>query len=559
MRSSTISAVATALLVAIACSPIAEADVLTVAYETTVPGYYLSSGRGITHDDAGNAYVIGRYVGEQQQSHAIIIKLDPAGEEEWIRVIDGADHDYAEDLVLDPAGDLLITGWTDSPDFPTTQGPLGTVNFRDAFIMKLDASDGAIIFSTKLGGDYTDQGHGIAVNGAGEICLLGRTGSTDFPTTPDAYQGEPSAPLYIYTDVFVTRLNAQADSIIYSSYFGGFEDEYASGFDLAPDGGYVFGGRTTSDDLPLVNPILASPNGIFVSKLSADGSTLEFSTYYGGEDVDRATGLAAGPDGAIYITGTTRSLLLPTTPGAYQPDFVGEVDGCEEGFPGVTVNCEDAFVAKMTTDGTLVYGTYLAGTDRDDGVDIAVDDLGAAYVIGYSASSDFPGSSGCCAFMFVSKLSPAGDDLVFSHAVMSGSYNAGHGISIDGPASIYFTGAVNVPADVYVSKLTDENPATVDDWGLAGGRRLSNSPNPFNPSTRIAFELPAPARVSMTIHNAAGRLVRTLIDDEERDRGTHVITWDGRDEDGAAVASGVYFCRVDAEGLRLTRRMVLLK
>ena len=561
MRIQTITVAAAVILLTITCAATGTAQMLTVAYETTIDGYYLAAGRGIVHDDAGNAYVIGTHIGNQNQNHIIIVKLNPLGDEEWTTTIEGADHDYAGDITLDPAGDLLMTGWSDSPDFPTTQGPLGTVNFRDAFIMKLAASDGSIMFSTRLGGDYTDEGHGIRVNEAGEICLVGLTGSTDFPTTPDAYQGEPSAPLYIYTDVFVTKLSAQADSIIYSSYFGGFMDEYPTALDLSPDGGYVFGGRTTSEDLPLVNPIISSPEELFVSKLSADGGTVEFSTYYGGEDRDLMGRLAVDSEGSIYITGSTRSTQLPTTPGAYQPDFVGAINGCEEGFPGTPVNCEDAFIAKMFPDGRgLAYGTYLGGTSIDGGVGIAVDDLGAAHVVGHSISGDFPGASGCCGIVFVSKLSPAGDELLFSHTVLSGSNNHGHGISVDGSEDVYFTGAINVPADVYISRLTEGDPSGVDESEVAGRHHLlQNSPNPFNLRTKIVLELPAPARVSMAINNVAGRVVRTLIDNEERSAGRCVTRWDGRDDNGVDLPSGVYFCRVDVEGRTLTQRMVLLK
>ncbi len=552
---------ATALLLAFALVAAATADMLTVAYETTIDGYNLAGGRGIVHDDAGNAYVVGQHIGNQNQNHIIIVKLDPLGDEEWTTTIEGASHDFANDIALAPDGDLLVTGWTDSPDFPTTQGPLGDVNFRDAFVMKLDASDGSTVWSTRLGGNYTDEGHGVRVNDAGEICLVGQTGSSNFPTTPDAYQEEPSAPLFIYTDVFVTKLTAQADSILYSTYFGGFEDERPTGLDLSPDGSYVFGGTTTSDDLPLVNPIVASPEDLFVSVLSADGSTVEFSTYFGGENTDMMGGLVVDSEGAIYITGSTRSTGFPTTPGAFQPSFVGEINGCEEGFPGTPVNCEDAFIAKMLPDGRgLVYGTYLGGTSIDGGTAMAVDEVGAAYVAGHTVSHDFPGASGCCGVIFVSKLSPAGDELVFTHVVSSGSSGQGHGICVGDSQDLYFTGAVNVPADVYISKLTEGDPAGVGEPDVAGRRLLlRNNPNPFGVETKLAFELPEAGRVSMTIHNVAGRVVRTLIADEVRSAGEQLETWDGRSDGGVELPSGVYFCRVDVHGRALTRRMVLLR
>ena len=112
----------------------------------------------------------------------------------------------------------MVTGWTDSGDFPIVGGfDSELTGFREAFLMRLSSSDGSILYSTFLGGDYTDEGHGIALDAGGDIWLVGSTGSTDFPTTPDAWQGSPSAPLYIY-DAFLTELSPAGDAILYSTY-----------------------------------------------------------------------------------------------------------------------------------------------------------------------------------------------------------------------------------------------------------------------------------------------------------------------------------------------------
>ena len=125
-----------------------------------------------------------RAIGDHGENNFVAAKLDPAGTVVWTREVRGYDHDVAEDLVLDGAGRLIITGWTDSEDFPTTPDAMdGTLTgFRDVFLMKLSTEDGSILYSTLLDGDYTDEGHGIALNEAGEIYIVGTTGSTDFPT-----------------------------------------------------------------------------------------------------------------------------------------------------------------------------------------------------------------------------------------------------------------------------------------------------------------------------------------------------------------------------------------
>jgi hypothetical protein len=91
-------------------------------------------------------------------------------------------------------------------------------------------------------------------------------------------------------------------------------------------------------------------------------------------------------------------------------------------------------------------------------------------------------------------------------------------------------------------------------------RLLQNTPNPFNPSTRIAYEIEegAPARVNLTIYDVTGARVRTLVDEVERP-GEHFVLWDGRNAAGDAVGSGVYFYRLATPNRALTRKMVLLK
>jgi hypothetical protein len=532
------------------------------AYETTIEGYYLSSGRGLTVDDDGNAYVFARYIGDHNENNFVVAKLDPAGGVLWTTDVEGYDHDVAQDLVLDGAGRLLLTGWTDSDDFPTTPDAMDNTltGFRDVFLMKLSTEDGSILYSTLLGGDYTDEGHGLAVNDAGEIYIVGTTGSTDFPTV-NAYQSEPSAPLYIYTDAFITKLSPNAKAILYSTYFGGLQDDTGVRIGLDAAGNMIIAGGTTADDFPLVDPVSLAPNDMYVAKLSADGSTLLFSTYFGGEDDDWFSSMVVDADGHAYLTGTTRSINLPTTIGAFQYDLVGEINGCQTYFPVTFFNCDDTFVTKMATDGTgLIYSTYIGGTHIEGARDIAVDSAGRAHVVGFTTSDDFPGGGTSSASVFMSRLSADGTSLDHTVFKASGSANAGGAVAVGAEGNAYMAGAVNVPADIYVAKVGGDALSGLDDGAVAGGLKLhQNSPNPFNPSTSIAFELPAAGRVSMTVHDAAGRLVRTLVDDELRPAGPQAVRWEGLTEAGEPAASGVYFYRIEVAGSTLSQQMVLLK
>ncbi|MHC4616108.1 MAG: SBBP repeat-containing protein, partial [Planctomycetota bacterium] len=225
-------------------------------------------------------------------------------------------------------------------------------------------------------------------------------------------------------------------------------------------------GNTDSIDFPTVNPIQSTYAGeqdVFVARLSADGSTIEYSTYLGGEDWDRVAHLVLDGSGHAYVAGSTRSIAFPTTPGAFQEQFVGEILGCEVPF-GADHNCDDAFVTKLTPNGSaLAYSTYLGGTATDEARDLAIDSAGRAHVVGYTVSQDFPPAGiSSAADIFVSKLGANGGDLLYTYTTDSASANAGHGIAVDADDDVYFAGAINAPADIYVAKITAQSDCASD-------------------------------------------------------------------------------------------------
>jgi hypothetical protein len=542
--------------------PSASAEQPVIVYETAVPANFLPSGRGITVDGDGNSYVVGADYADQVHLDIVVLKVAPDGQVLWTRFIQGDDHDYSQDIALDLDGNVWITGWTDSDDYPVTAGALQSTltGFRDVVLTKLSGEDGSILYSTLLGGDYTDRAQGIAINAAGEIILVGSTGSTDYPTTADAYQSEPSAPLYIYTDAFITKLNAAGDTILYSTYFGGFEDDGAENVALDQHGNIVFSGHTTADDLPLAQPIQSAPNGMFISKLSADGSTLQFSTYLGGEDYDRLRSMDIDAAGYVYLAGSTRSVSFPITAGAYQEQFAGEILGCGSPPFEPRYNCDDGFVTKLATDGSgLVYSTYLGGTSIEECHGVAVDAHGEVHVTGKTSSTDFPGTTNP-GLIFVSKLSADGSELRYT--LRKQSPYPTYAITTDDLDDVYVTGAVDLPANIYVARLDGGETAGIETAAASSPSTPAlrpSSPNPFSVSTRIAYELPgAGGRVQLDVYDAAGRLVRNLIDADER-AGQHAVSWDGRDDRGTRVANGTYFYQLQWNGQRQTGRVLVVR
>jgi hypothetical protein len=547
-----------AILVAIGLQPAQAQD-----YETTISGFTHPYDRDVAVDAQGNAYVISTAYDDRIHVDVLVVKLDPSGTQLWSRYIVGSDHDNPTDVALDASGDVYVVGWTMSDDFPLSGGMGQTLTGpRDAFIMKLDSGDGSILFSTLLGGDYTEEAHALAVDASGNLWVAGATRSTDFPVL-DAWQDAPNAPL-IYADAFLTRLTPDADAILYSTYFGGYQNDSIRDLALDSAGNPVFVGTTDSDDFPLVDPIDPAPNDLFVAKLSADGSTQMFGTYLGGEDIDRLGGMALSSDDFVYLAGFTRSSQFPTTPGAFQEQFVGAVNGC--GFPPYSpiVNCDDGFLVKLATDGGgIAYGTYLGGTSVDEGHAVAVDGLGRAHVAGTTYSSDFPGGTGGSANIFVVSLSADGsaaEGVVTVPTVTGG----GHGIAIGADGALTFTGTVNHPRDLYVARFS---PPGADPVSISEGSQVSlpagfalgpGVPNPFRGATTIDFEVPRPGRVELRIYDVTGALRRTVTAGAVP-AGGHAARWDGRDDGGRPVAPGVYFAHLTTEGFRQSRKLTVLR
>jgi len=457
-------AAATALALLAGAMP-ASAQPPSLVYETTITGFNQGAGWDVVVDESGNAYVLSQDRDDDGVHLGLAVaKVDPDGEMLWVTPISGSDHDAAGGIALNSGGEVCVTGWTDSPDFPTVNAlDPSLTGFRDAFVMKLSAEDGSITYSTFLGGDYVDSAYDIVVNSADEMIVVGTTESSDFPTV-NPIQDELNSPPYQYADLFITRLSADGSAILYSTYLGGSQDERLAAVALDAQERIYVATNVEHDDFPTVNPIQGFAGGtedVVVARLAADGSAIEFATYLGGSDWDHLRRIDVDSAGSVYVAGSTRSSNYPTTPGAYQEEFVGEILGCGSPPFDPLRNCEDVFVTKLSPDGSaLEYSTFLAGHTVDEVRGIAVDAFGRAHVAGYTFSEDFPGAA--FGEVFVVRLNAAGSDVDYTVTVDSITPNSGQAVALDTQGGVYFTASVDLPSQLYVAKYQEDLPLLGD-------------------------------------------------------------------------------------------------
>jgi uncharacterized protein (TIGR03437 family) len=296
--------------------------------------------------------------------------------------------------------------------------------------------DPVLSYSTYLGGFDNEYGNGIEADAAGNAYVTGLTYSADFPT---------KAPLQFslggIANAFIAKYDASG-RLVYSTFLGGAGED--SGFVAGCDasGNVYVGGTTDSNNFPLTsNAYQNSRRGRldgFLSKLSANGSTLLYSTFLGGTSDDTVNSLALDAANNIYLTGQTLSVNFPTR------------SPWQNGLKGTS----DAFLAKFNTDGTLAYSTYLGGSGREVGYGVTVDGANQALITGIVWSSDFPTRNpfqaqlGGAVDAFVTKFNATGSGLVYSTYAGGALDDGGYGIGVDAAGNAYvggFSTSTNFP------------------------------------------------------------------------------------------------------------------
>lgn len=425
-----------------------------LVYSTYLGGGDVDQGLRIAVDTAGNAYVVGstRSVDFPTENaiqpdlmvgggieDVFVTKLNAAGTAlVYSTYLGGTDHDSPGNIAVDSAGNAYVAGGTASPDFPTVNPFQALHQAGDAFVTKIAAAGDALVYSTYLGGIQGEWGNAIAVDSTGNAYVTGRTDSeSDFPTA-NPFQSMRTL-VDSTSDAFVTKFTADGSSLVFSTYLG--KGNYDEGFSIVVDAGgnaYV-AGATRSSNFYTLNPLQVTcgscATGLedtFLTKFSADGTALVYSTFLGGNGIDFPGDIALDSRGNTYLVGLTRSTNFPTAR-PIQATNGGNLD---------------AFVTKVGSAGNVfIYSTYLGASNDDQALDITLDIAGNAYIAGATTSADFPIATplqanfgGGISDGFVSKLNPAGSVLDFSTYIGGSEYDDARGIAIDSAKNVYVTG-----------------------------------------------------------------------------------------------------------------------
>ncbi len=359
-----------------------------VSYSSYLGGSRIDQITGIAVDAAGSAYVCGwtdsqnfpvlsSIRGFSGSVDAFVAKIGPSGTLEWASFLGGSGDDRALSIGVDPAGNTSLTGYTASSNFPTLN-PLqaNKSGGRDVFVTKINSDGTAMIYSTYWGGSGNDQANGIAVDAFGQAYVVGDTESANFPTVfpwRSALGG--------LRDAFHFKIGVNG-TVSYSTYVGGSGDDRGIGVAVSDSLTPYIVGCTTSTNFPTRNPLQPTNRGgqdAFVIRFLQDADDVVYSSYLGGNGgatgrPECANSIALDAFNNMYVAGVTSSTNFP-----HQVAVQNTLNGLSDGF-----------ITKISSDGAILYSTYIGGSATDVAVAVRVDAARRAYVVGYTTSRNLP-------------------------------------------------------------------------------------------------------------------------------------------------------------------------
>ena len=468
-----------------------------LGYSTYFGGSQYDGTYAVAVDAAGNAYVAGSTDSSDDfplrnafqpffadgDADAFLAKFAPDGHLIFSTFFGGSGYDGINDLALDRDGNVVVVGETHSVDLPSTDDAFqydyaggSAFGTGDGFIAKFSPDGSQLLYCSYFGGNGDETLWDMAFDAAGNLCLAGWTDSRNLPLKnalqPTFGGGD--------NDVFIAKFDATLTNLVFATYFGGADQEDSPQIAVDSAGLIYLGGRTLSTNFPVtagafqtqhvvVDQIGANWDG-FISKFSADGSQLIYSTYVGDATGDGVFGIAADADGSAYVTGSISAGWDPGTfPLGFQP---------EPGYGNA-----DGWVAKVRPDGSnFAWFSYLGGSGEDYAYDLALDTNNNVYVTGITTSFDFPtrdatqpNFGGGTQDSFVAKISADGQQLVYSTYLGGSREEYGYRVVVDAQGNVLAVGqtaALNFPvlnafqttnatlpgvynpSDAYITKIT---------------------------------------------------------------------------------------------------------
>jgi hypothetical protein len=509
----------------------------------------------ITNDEVGNTYVVGNFHGtaffgsysitSDIGGDTFVAKMDINGDWIWVTQTIGLGDDNALGITLDNAGNIILTGnFQETTNFGNLT--LSSCGDYDIFVAKLDC-DGNWIWATQAGGADVDSGYKVSTDNSGNLYVVGYFSQT-------ATFGNHSVSSEGSDDVFVAQLDSDGNWN-WVAGAGGDVTDYGLGITTNNEGLSYITGQFGDTAFFGANSITC--NGwydIFVAQIDEFGNWI-WATQAGGPMLERSYGIAIDNVDNIYISGHFQDTAI-----------FGEDTLISDG-------SDDVFVSKLSSDGNWMWSRRAGSVDSDRCFALQLDYENNPLVTGYIENTAMFGNNTVTFTgmrdIFVAALTQDGE---WNWAIQAGGSNvdSGHDISIDTEGNFFVTGIFSSTAQFGINSITSMGEQDIFIAKLANGTyfknetiplitTLSNYPNPFNPSTTIEFSIQNNSPIDISIYNIKGQKINTLTRNEFV-KGDHSIIWNGDDEYGNPVSSGIYYYKLNINGkTEAVKKCLLLK
>ncbi len=304
-----------------------------------------------------------------------LLALDTQGKRMWATYLGGSYTDECSDITVSRGGALYLAGGTYSTNFPVTPNAIQTSNAGDydMFVAQFN-SQGIRQWASYIGGWSMDFAAGIAVNEKGDMFLTGRTESTNLPALSKGLQTTYGGGSF---DAFVLGIDGRSKKLLWSTYLGGEKEDNAERIAVDSDGNIFVAGHTASKRFPLEgNSAQRRLGGLidgFIASMDQKG-VLRWSTYLGGLEVDKITGLSVDVHGNLLLAGFTGSKNFPVAGSTFQSEKGGGYD---------------MFLSQFSAAGAYLWGTLYGGETHDICYGLSTDSDGNAVVVGGTESRGF--------------------------------------------------------------------------------------------------------------------------------------------------------------------------